>query len=79
MAKLKKDLPNFEVYVELTPEERKELAKHIVYVDADEAPTVPIELRSSGENDAHFFTEIEHNRAAISASRNLARNSNVCN
>ena len=78
MAKLKKDLPSFEVYAELTQEERRELAKHIVYTDAEVA-LVPVELCSFGENDDLFLTRIEHNRVARSASYNLARNSNVCN
>lgn len=83
MAKLKKDSQGFEIYLELTPEEKNELTKHIIYVDASEAPVVPIELRSSGEAaraaDKLVLGELEQNRIARGASHILARDSNVCN
>lgn len=81
MAKLREDSSSFEVYIDLTPEERKELAEHIVYKRV-ELSTVPIELRSSGNAaynaDERVLARLEQNNIARGASHNIARNSNVC-
>ena len=81
MAKLREDSSSFEVYIDLTPEERRELSEHIVY-EIVELPTVPIELRSSGNAaynaDERVLARLEQNSIARGASHNIARNSNVC-